>query len=175
MPVTIGEARADAFKQALGAFASGVTVITVWDPEGQPCGMTANAFSSVSLEPRQVLVCLKRTARTHHDLRMRGRFGVNILDSEAQAIAAHCAVPGGDKRLPPRWLDTIVPSSQPPVLSDALAYLDCSVTSQVRAGTHAIVIGRVEAIGLTETGDSAPLVYFRGRYRELKAIERVTV
>jgi flavin reductase (DIM6/NTAB) family NADH-FMN oxidoreductase RutF len=168
----IGDAEQAAFRHALGSFASGVTIITVYDALGQPQGMTANAFSSVSMNPLLVLVCLDRAARTHEDVTAQGRFGVNILHSSAIDISKYCARPGYEKVLRPEWLHPSDDPKRPPALVNALAYLDCTVDSAVRAGTHSIVLGAVTAIGLAEH-DPAPLVYFRGRYHELTSTAAV--
>jgi flavin reductase (DIM6/NTAB) family NADH-FMN oxidoreductase RutF len=173
MSMLIGEAREDVFKEALGSFASGVTVITVRDADGRPCGMTANAFSSVSLAPLLVLVCLNRSTRTHKDVSAKARFGVNILHRAAIDISNYCARPGYDKVLRPEWLHESEDADQPPILSRALAYLDCTVTSQMTAGTHSIVLGQVKAVGRAQAADPSPLVYFRGRYCELKGWDSV--
>jgi flavin reductase (DIM6/NTAB) family NADH-FMN oxidoreductase RutF len=170
----IAEAAGDTFKQALASFASGVTVITVWDGEGRPYGMTANAFSSVSVDPLTVLICLNRNSRTYSDVCARGRFGVNILQRSAIEISTYCSRPGIDKHLLPEWINPPQADQQPPVLADALAYLDCSVETEMHAGTHAVILGQVGAVGLVEHGDVAPLLYFRGRYHELKAMESLT-
>src|SRR5271168_1680016 len=80
------------FRKALGSFATGVTVITV-DYEGEVHGMTANAFTSVSLDPLLVLVCVDHRARTHTDLHARKRFGVNVLSENQQAVSEYYALP----------------------------------------------------------------------------------
>jgi flavin reductase (DIM6/NTAB) family NADH-FMN oxidoreductase RutF len=170
----IGEAREEVFKEALGSFPSGVTIITVRDQLGRPCGMTANAFSSVSLTPLLILICLNRTTRTHSDVSTKGRFGVNILHRTAVDISNYCSRPGHDKVLRPEWLHETDDPDQPPILTGALAYLDCTVNSQVEAGTHAIVVGQVNAVGMAEASDLAPLVYFRGRYCELKGTDSIS-
>src|SRR5215469_6669935 len=78
------------FRRALASFATGVTVITV-DYEGQVQGMTANAFTSVSLDPLLVLVCVDHKARTHAHLHARKRFGINVLSDQQQSVAEHYA------------------------------------------------------------------------------------
>ena len=166
MVPTIEDATVEAFKNALGSFASGVTVITVHNSEGAPCGMTASAFNSVSLDPLSILVCLNRESRTYQDVCRRGRFGVNILGQSAKPIAAHCAKPGEDKYLEAEWLESVESADQPPVLSDAMAYLDCEVISEMPAGTHSVVLAKVKAVGVG-CAESEPLVYFRGDFREL--------
>lgn len=161
----LDHAEPERFKHAMGSFASGVTVITLWDSDGRPYGMTANAFSSVSVDPLLVLVCLNRASRTYDEVVSSGRFGVNILSRSARQISDYCARAGADKPLETSWL---VPDDErrPPALADALAYLDCTVHSEARAGTHAVVFGAVRSIGLAQEPRD-PLVYYRGRYQEL--------
>lgn len=171
MSLVISATQEDEFKAALSCFASGVTVITFWDAEGRPYGMTANAFSSVSMDPFLVLICLNRSTRTYSDVSLRGRFGVNILDRSAVYVSQYCARPGEDKCLREEWMHSDEDSERPPALTGAIAYLDCALRTEIEAGTHSVVLGEVGAVGLAERLDSRPLVYFRGAYRELKTTE----
>src|SRR5262249_21818150 len=104
MTLTHAQLGPDGFRQALGSFASSVNVITMWSPESQPLGMTATAFSSVSVDPLLVLVCINRDTRTYQHIAGTGRFGVNILGSAARELSDYCARPGGDKILDASWL-----------------------------------------------------------------------
>jgi flavin reductase (DIM6/NTAB) family NADH-FMN oxidoreductase RutF len=156
------------FKAALGSLAASVNVITLWDGDGVPRGMTATAFSSVSVDPLLILVCVNRSTRTYQQIAHVGRFGVNILGSVAREISDHCARPGADKGLRPEWLAR-VESWRSPALAGALAFLDCEVDQDVRAGTHAVLIGSVQGIGLSSAaGQHEPLLHFRGSYRQLQ-------
>src|SRR3954451_7263822 len=92
------------FKAALGSLAASVNVITMWDAESRPLGMTATAFASVSVDPLLILVCVNRSTRTYDHIRETRRFGVNILGSVAREISDYCARPGADKHLRPAWL-----------------------------------------------------------------------
>jgi flavin reductase (DIM6/NTAB) family NADH-FMN oxidoreductase RutF len=167
------------FRRAMGCFATGVTVITV-DQDGEVHGMTANAFSSVSLDPMLVLVCVDHRARTHAHLHARKRFGINVLAENQRAISEYYA----------RASETHQHADQAgahfdrtqhgtPVLHGALAYLECRLHSAQDAGDHTIFIGEVEELVVRE-GD--PLLFFRGNYRKMggaqaaseKAIEKVT-
>lgn len=157
-----------AFKAALGSLATTVNVITMWDESSRPLGMTATAFASVSAEPPQVLVCVNRTARTYQCIAERGSFGVNVLGSAARDISDHCARPGADKALDRAWLTRPHATWQNPALAGAVAFLDCRIVQDVHAGSHAVLIGAVEGIGLSEYAhDHEPLVYFQGGYRSL--------
>lgn len=150
-------------KDALGAFATGVTVITVHDAERRPHGMTANAFCSVSVDPALLLVCVSRAAQTRELIASSGRFGVNVLAEPLEHISRHCARPGADKILEPDWLEDGAPESAPRV-KDAAAYFDCETAERHEAGTHSVFIGRIVAAAARP---DAPLLYYRGAYRRL--------
>jgi flavin reductase (DIM6/NTAB) family NADH-FMN oxidoreductase RutF len=157
----------DSFRAALGAFATSVNVITTVDDHDRPCGMTATAFSSVSMDPLLVLVCVNRTTRTYEHIARVGSFAVNILGADAREISEYCSRPGGDKVLADHWL---AQSSRwrSPTLAGALVVLDCEVQQDISAGTHAVLIGQVLGIGMNvDHHDAEPLVHFRGAYRQL--------
>ncbi|MBV8890722.1 MAG: flavin reductase [Acidobacteria bacterium] len=157
------------FRKALGCFATGVTVITV-DRDGEVHGMTANAFTSVSLDPMLVLVCVDHRARTHAHLHEKKRFGINILCESQRTISEYYA----------RSIETHQHAEQAgarfdqtghgtPVLRDALAYLECRLQSAHDAGDHTIFIAEVEDVVLRE---GRPLLFFRGEYQQIaKVIE----
>jgi flavin reductase (DIM6/NTAB) family NADH-FMN oxidoreductase RutF len=158
----------DGFRAALGSLAASVNVITLWDDGGVPRGMTATAFSSVSVDPLLILVCIDRSTRTYRQIARKGRFGVNILGSVAREISDHCARPGADKGLCQEWLAP-AESWRSPALAGALAFLDCEVDQDVHAGTHAVLIGAVRGIGLGCTAARhEPLLHFRGAYHQLQ-------
>jgi flavin reductase (DIM6/NTAB) family NADH-FMN oxidoreductase RutF len=151
------------FRTALGCFATGVTVITV-DYEGEVHGMTANAFSSVSLDPQLILVCVDQKARTHAHLHARKRFGINILAAGQRKISEYYADPA---REPDRLEQAVGARFErtahgTPVLHGALAYLECRLQTTQDAGDHTIFIAAVEEVVVRE-GD--PLLFFRGQYR----------
>ena len=153
------------FRRAMGCFATGVTVITV-DHEGQVHGMTANAFSSVSLDPPLVLVCVDQKAQTHAHLRARKRFGVNILSADQREISEYYALPIPDhadaQRVGARFDHT---AHRTPILHGALAYLECRLHSSQDAGDHTIFIAEVEEVVVRE---GEPLLFFRGKYDGLR-------
>lgn len=172
MSLTCVEPTQASFKAALGSVAASVNVITMWNIEGHPLGMTATAFASVSADPLLVLVCINRATRTYDHVATSRRFGVNILGSAAHEISDYCGRPGGDKVIDSDWLaDTGTWHS--PALSGAVAFLDCRVDQEVQAGTHAVIIGAVEGIGLRSLAQHIePLLHFRGRYRQLDAVRQ---
>src|SRR6266487_6224485 len=153
------------FRKALGCFATGVTVITV-DCEGEVQGMTANAFSSVSLDPLLVLVCVDQKARTHAHLHARKRFGINVLSEQRHAISEHYARPdrdpaGAEQEAGARFDHT---PHGTPVLQGALAYLECRLQSAQDAGDHTIFIAEVEDIVVR---GGRPLLYFQSGYHAI--------
>lgn len=154
------------FRQVMGTFATGITVLTVEREPGKVHGMTANSFTSVSLDPPLVLVCVDHNARLLSFLMEQRRFGVNILRDSQQAFSDHFAKPQQDaealERLGIRftWTDTGIP-----LLADALARLACNVVAQHVAGDHTIFLGEVESMDL---GKGEPLLFHGGRYRQLQ-------
>jgi len=153
------------FRKAMGAFATGVTIITV-DLDDEVHGMTANAFASVSLDPTLVLVCVDHSTRTHAHLHAKKRFGVNVLAAGQRAISEYYARPerthdNAEAEAGARFERT---SHGTPILHGSLAYLECRLHSAQAAGDHTIFIAEVEDVVVRE-GD--PLLFFRGRYREV--------
>ena len=154
------------FRKALGCFATGVTVVTVARVPGQVHGMTANAFSSVSLEPPLVLVCVDRESNTHPLLLAAQRFGVNMLREDQQQVARYFAEAEKNEmvaaRLGVRYRFT---QRGTPLLETALAQLECAVVAAHAAGDHTIFVGEVEAVALSA---AAPLIFHGGKFRRLK-------
>lgn len=152
----------DGFRAAMGRFVTGVTVVTVETAEGDVHGMTANAFSSVSLRPPLVLVCVDHLAETYLHLRERRDFGVSVLRAEDDGVSEYFADPERNpdsaRRLGIRYRKM---KSGRPVLEDALANLDCRIVDEHEAGDHTIFVAEVREVGL---GEGEPLLYFRGRY-----------
>lgn len=151
------------YRSVISHFATGVCVITVQGPEG-PVGMTANAVTSVSLDPLLLLVCFDNGARTLPIARESGRFGVNVLESSQEHLAGLFAskTPETEKFAGvPHHLHAGVP-----VIEGALAWLGCELTELVPAGDHVIGIG---AVVLAEANEGEPLLWYRGRYGRLTA------
>jgi len=150
-------------RKAMGAFATGVTIITV-DLDGEVHGMTANAFTSVSLDPMLVLVCVDHTTRTHAHLHEKKRFGINVLCEDQRAISDYYARSErvherAEAEAGARFDRT---SHGTPILHGALAYLECRLQSAEQAGDHSIFIAEVEDVVV---GTGNPLLFFRGKYR----------
>ena len=154
----------DVFRQVIGHFASGVTVVTALHG-GRRFGMTASAVTSLSLEPPMLLVCINRQAPTRTAISASGAFGVNILSEDDVHLAEHFAVPRDDKFT---GVDVEAGRLGVPMLRDALARLECRVTEDVQGGTHSVFLGLVER---AEARRGSPLAYFRGRFGRLDLAE----
>ena len=159
-----------ALRQVMSRFATGVTVLTVGG-EGAHA-MTANAFTSVSLEPPMVLCCVSKAARMHASIVAAGSFAVNILASDQQGLSKYFA----DWRRPHGMAQfdtvdcTIGAQTGAPLLTGALAWLECEVAQVVQGGDHSIFLGRVVAAN-SGTGEQA-LVFYGGGYHDVDARAR---
>lgn len=155
------------FRAAVGAFATGVTVVTTKGEE-HAFGMTANAFSSVSLDPPLVLVCVMSPSEGADQITRNGAFAVNILGAEQEPMSRYFA-----SRDRPRGRDAFkevahrIGASGSPILDGAAASLDCRLHADHEAGDHRIFIG--EVLDLELSPELLPLVFHGGRYRNLDA------
>jgi flavin reductase (DIM6/NTAB) family NADH-FMN oxidoreductase RutF len=143
------------FRSALGCFPTGVCLVTAVAPDGKRAGLTANSFSSVSLDPPMVLWSLARTASSAPVFRDAEHFVINVLGASDEEISSHFARPGGDKfaKYSKRFSGG--------VLRGAVATFECHSRHRYYGGDHIIVIGVVERYAHT---GSAPLVFHRGSY-----------
>lgn len=153
----------DDFRHVLGHFASGITIVTTRDGDGRPVGLTATAFTSASLDPPLVLICVDRNARCYVALEACDRFAVNILGSHQEALARRFASTLDDKF---GGLECHAGHLGLPLIPDALAHIECEKVSAYPGGDHTILLGRVEAVRARE-GD--PLLHYRGRYDRLQS------
>lgn len=151
-----------ALRRAFGTFVTGVTVITTRDEDGMPRGMTANSFTSVSLDPPLLLVCVAKSASSYQAFTSAGCFAVNILHEGQVDVSGTFASKAQDK-FQSVTHDNIHTGA--PVLTDSLTWFDCTTFSTVDAGDHAVLIGQVRAFG---TSPTAPLGFCRGRYASVK-------
>jgi crotonobetainyl-CoA:carnitine CoA-transferase CaiB-like acyl-CoA transferase/flavin reductase (DIM6/NTAB) family NADH-FMN oxidoreductase RutF len=149
---------ARALRSAFGAFATGVTVITTRQADGTPRGFTANSFTSVSLDPPLLLVCLAKSAHSCEVFAGAPHFAVNVLGEDQKAVSGLFASRAPDKFQQCDWAPG---HAGVPVLSGALAQFVCARHRLVDAGDHLVLIGRVEDFAATE---GRPLGYFRGSY-----------
>jgi flavin reductase (DIM6/NTAB) family NADH-FMN oxidoreductase RutF len=153
------------FKSALKLWASGVTVVTAQSGQQGLKGMTATSFSSVSVEPPQILVCLNQNTDTGAVVLEQKQFAVNILSTEQQNVSNEFA---GARSQEERFANVAWEEGEngAPLLTDALVSLECKLVDQVLAGTHWIVIGEVQKV-VCRSGE--PLLYYSGAYRQLSA------
>jgi flavin reductase (DIM6/NTAB) family NADH-FMN oxidoreductase RutF len=156
----------EAFRQTMGHWASGVTVVTTRRPGGIH-GMTASSFCSVSLDPPLVLVCVDRRNRTHSHLAEQGAFCAHILAVGQEELSQRCAGRMGEHGNELHGVPYREGKTGAPVLEGCLAYLDCRVLYAHDGGDHTIFVGQIEEAGVDE--DAHPLLYFRGRYHRLDA------
>lgn len=151
------------FRQLCGRFPTGVVVLTTTMRDARPVGMTANSFTSVSLEPPLVSVNVDHHAAMHRHMAGAERFAINILESRQEALSRRFAEEHPDRfdgvgyRLSDGGL---------PLLDGALAALECSRHTAFEAGDHTIVIGEVTG---GQVGEGRPLLYYRGGYYDLPA------
>jgi flavin reductase (DIM6/NTAB) family NADH-FMN oxidoreductase RutF len=148
-------------RRVMGHFATGVTVITSIRSSGEIHGLTANAFTSVSLIPPLLLVCIDKKAESYPCFDESKIFTVNVLAADQEALSRRFAVTGGDKF---EGVSYKVGANGAPILDGALAYLECKVTEKIDGGDHTIYVGEIEQ---AETKEGKPLLFFRGGYREL--------
>jgi len=151
-----------AFRNALGSFATGVTVVTTLDKDGNKVGMTANSFNSVSLDPMLVLWSIAKTANTFDTYNEADHFAIHILGAEQQNISNKFASKGVDRF---EGIETKEGIAGIPVLTDCKAAFQCTIESRFEGGDHIILVGRVEAFETQE--DKAPLIFHAGQYAQL--------
>jgi 3-hydroxy-9,10-secoandrosta-1,3,5(10)-triene-9,17-dione monooxygenase reductase component len=157
----------DEFKRALGQFASGVAIITTCDADGQPAGLTASSFTSVSLSPPLVLVCVAHSAQSYEALKDNGKFAVNILSAEQEPVSRRFAAPPASTNAE-KFVGLTYHRGRlgMPLIDHAIAQIECSTVHAYPGGDHTIFVGQVEAAYHRADG-ADPLLYFRGRYGRL--------
>lgn len=156
MPIEAAE-----FRRILGHWSTGVAVVTARGPDGRRCGLTANAFCSLSLDPPLVLVCVERSAATHECIRAAGAFGISVLGADDERIARRFASDedGEHKFEGIAWHTELTGA---PLLDEAVAWVDCTLAAEHAGGDHTIFVGAVAA---GDAQDGEPLLYYRGGYR----------
>jgi len=187
----------DFFRQVMGQFTTGVTVVTARSKEGL-AGLTVNSFTSVSLEPPLVLICVDVNSTALPFIRASGNFAVNILTSEQEYISQCFATTSSERYEHFCYASFHVASTGSPILDEALAFIDSRIVAEYPGGDHVIFVGHVQAMGthghaayadveqqrqndlldlkmeeasishhLNHNEQKAPLVYYRGKYRHL--------
>src|SRR5688572_22285927 len=151
----------DKFRQVMGSFATGITVVTTMDRKGKPYGLTVNSFTSVSLDPVLVLVCFDNRLSGFQDFLDSKRFGVSILSESQEDLSRLFA-----KKDTERPLDIYFEGKLGmPLLRNSLAIMECEIVATHVAGDHTIFVGQVEQAEVLH--DEHPVLYFRGKYRKL--------
>jgi 3-hydroxy-9,10-secoandrosta-1,3,5(10)-triene-9,17-dione monooxygenase reductase component len=155
------------FRQTLGQFCTGVTVVTALDGT-TPVGFACQAFAALSLDPPLVLFCPSRRSRSWPVIERAGNFAVNVLSHDQRELSTRFGTSGADKFTSVPW--SPAPSGAP-VLSGALTWIDCSVHTVHEAGDHFVVVGLVNTLGEHTAG--RPLLFFRGSYTVTEPSEPV--
>jgi flavin reductase (DIM6/NTAB) family NADH-FMN oxidoreductase RutF len=159
------EENSEQLRNAMRFWATGITVVTA-AYEGMRHGMTVSSFTSVSLEPAQVLVSLQQNTRTH-DLIMRSRaFGINILNDNQKEISDKFAGRIADEENRLSQVETFKIRSNIPFIKGGMAHLECKVVTTIGSGTHTIFIGEVLEV-VTSEQPAEPLIYYNRKYRTL--------
>ena len=153
---------ARSFRDALGRFATGVAFITA-APDGEPAGLIVNSLTSVSLEPPLLSFCPSRSSLTWSRMRRSGHFGVNVLGRRHERFARRATPAGADRFA---GLDWELGHGGSPLLTDALATLECEIVAEHPTGDHWIVVGQVDDLHIAPAKD--PLVFFAGAFARLK-------
>ena len=148
-----------AFRQVLGSYPTGVCAITALGADGKPVGMVVGTFTSVSLEPPLVGFLPGRNSSTWPQIETAGRFCVNVLGSDQQAVCRQVAGKGADKFA---GLDIVVSNHGLPVIAGAIARIECTIHSVTEAGDHWFVLGNV--LHMEVSRDEDPMLFHRGRY-----------
>ena len=152
----------DTFRAAMGSFAAGVTVVTTVGIDGQPQGLTATAFSSVSADPPLALVCIAKKSSTHAHFAASGVFAVSFLASDQAEVSQLFASSGADKFGGAEWRAGELGA---PLLGGTIGHAECRVVHAYDGGDHTIFVGEIE---YAETLEGEPLTYFRGAYRGIR-------
>lgn len=149
------------FRNVLGHFCSGVTIVTSLDA-GEPVGFACQSFQSLSLRPPLVSFAPSLTSTTWPRIKRSGRFAVNVLAEGQHDLCRTFAVSGADKFAGVDWSPS---RSGSPVLAGALAWIDCEIVNEYEAGDHVIVVGRVDALDAEPA--ARPLLFFRSAFERL--------
>ena len=152
----------DEFRNVLGRFPSGVTVVTSVDADGKDHGMTVSAFCSLSLVPPLVLICIEKTASAHRTLTTCDSFVVNILSADQEQAARRFAIVDIDRFEGVGYSRTQTGIA---VLDDVVAVIECRRKSLYDGGDHTVIVGQVES---ARAENSKPLLYYRGGYSQLE-------
>ena len=148
-------------RRVLGYFATGVTVITTKDREGEPYGLTANAFTSLSLDPPLALVCIDKAVQCYACFEESKVFAINVLHEDQEDVSRRFATKGIEKFAGIKWHKG---KTGLPLLDGAIAYMECEIMRSYEGGDHTIFIGHI--VDVAASGDR-PLIFFKGKYLRL--------
>ncbi len=152
------------YRNIIGQFATGVTIVTT-AVDGWLHGMTANAITSVSLDPLLLLVCVDKEAHTHDHLGQAGSFAVNILAEDQQDVSDTFATSSKPEEGRLQGFEYRLGANGAPIIEGCLSHIECEVTERTDGGDHTIFIGQVLA---AETyREAPPLLFYQGQYRKL--------
>jgi len=155
---------ADQFRKIMSQFATGITTVTARTDEGTVYGVTVNSFTSVSLDPPLVLICLDNRLSGFQAFRVGRVFGVSVLSESQEQVSRYFAQRGLDKS----EAEYTTGRTGVPLVAGALAYLECEIVAAYPAGDHTIFVGQVKAGEIAPSGeDKGALLYFRSRYTKL--------
>ncbi len=152
------------FRNLMGTFATGVTVVTT-NNDGMLHGLTANAVSSLSLDPPLFLVCVDKKAKSHPEMEKASSFAVNVLAASQEAVSNTFASSSPPEEGSLRGVAFHAGETGAPLVDGALAWIECEKYAALEGGDHTIFVGKVVAGEIS--GDEPPLLYFRGGYRKL--------
>ncbi len=150
-------------RQVMGQFATGVTVVTTVDKSGKPFGLTANAFTSLSLEPPLALVCIEKTVHCYSCFDESNVFAASVLSEKQEEISRRFATSGIDKFSAVPWHPG---KSGLPLLDGAIAHIECKIVKSYDGGDHTIYVGEVQEIQVEE---GQPLIFFHSQYHRLRS------
>ncbi|WES64378.1 flavin reductase family protein [Microbacter sp. GSS18] len=155
------------FRDTLSHYASGITVISGVEADG-PIGFTCQSFYSVSVDPPLVSFSVMTTSTTYPRIRETGSFAVNVLATSQHTVSSQFARSGTDK-----WagIDWSAAESGNPIIAGTLMWLDCEIWAEHEAGDHYIVIGRVKDMSPADWHTDEPLLFYKGKYRHLRALD----
>lgn len=157
------------FRQVLGHFPTGVTVIAATKSDGNPAGFSVGSFASVSLEPPLVMFCAGKSSQSWPEIQETGHFSVNVLSDAQSELSNTFAAKDIDKFAGLKWGTQ---KTGAPIFDDALCWIDCEIESIHDAGDHWIVVGLVQDLGVNEkvAGAGGPLIFYSGAYSKIQPI-----
>lgn len=158
----------DDFKGALGSWAAGVTIVTTKHDAGF-YGITVSSFSSLSVDPLLILVCVMNSNHMARLIPESGRFAVSILADDQAEVSSYFAVSGRDPGPHFDGIEFVEWHTGAPIIAGALAHLDCELQAAIPGGDHTIMIGRV--VGAASNPDAKPLLYYRRGYRTVSGLD----